>query len=197
MGATSAMYVSLQDEVDFEIHFIEWPAYAGEKTFSEVAQRIINDHSISDHDVVGGSSLGGMVALEIARMLEPKAVVLIGSATKPGEVQAFLSSLSPLAAVTPVALIQVLAGKHKSRVAQMFSESSADFIRAMSFYLPSWPGYEGPIDRIYRIHGRRDHVIPCPSNGAKIVDGAGHLIAMTHPKECGDFLRGLRDQLAE
>ena len=188
MGATTAMYDSLRSEMDFEANFIDWPEYRGETTYREVAQRLIDEHSITADDVVGGSSLGGMIALEIANVIKPKKVVLMGSAINPREVQSVLSVLSPLAAVTPVALIQVLAGKQKNLVAQMFSDSDPDFIRAMCLYLKSWQGYTGPMESVLRIHGRKDPVIPCPQSGAKVIAEGGHLIAMTHPVETGGFL---------
>ena len=191
MGATSAMYDSLKPEIDFEANFLDWPEYKGETTYMEVAARIITENDISDGDIVGGSSLGGMVALEIAQILRPRTTVLLGSAINKREVQSALSILSPLAAVTPISLIQFLVGKHKSLIAKMFSNCDSGFIRAMCLHLRSWPGYSGPNENIVRLHGRKDHVIPCPATGAEIIDGAGHLLAMTHPKETGQFLKNV------
>ena len=197
MGATSAMYDTLRSEFEFEVNFIEWPEYEEETTYAEVARRVIEKNEISDGDIVGGSSLGGMVALEIAKSLRSEAVVLLGSAINRQEVQGILSVLSPLAAVTPVSLIQILAGKYNSLVAQMFSESNPEFIRAMCSHLPSWSGYNGPMESIFRLHGRRDHVIPCPAIGSEIVESAGHLLAITHPKECGVFLGNVKTHLTK
>ena len=189
MGATSAMYESLLPEIDFEVNFIDWPEYKGETTYVEVAKRLIEENDISDGDIIGGSSLGGMVALEIAQILQPKTTVLLGSAVNKREVQSALSLLSPIAVVTPISLIQFLVGKHNSLITKMFSNSDPRFIRAMCLHLPSWPGYSGPKENILRLHGRKDHVIPCPATGAEIVEGAGHLLAMTHPEETGQFLK--------
>ena len=191
MGATSAMYESLRLEIDFEINFIDWPEFKGETTYVQVAKRLIDENNISDGDIIGGSSLGGMVALEIAEILQPKITVLLGSAINNREVQSALSILSPLAAVTPISLIQFLVGRHNSLVAKMFSTCDSGFIQAMCLYLPSWPGYSGANENIFRLHGRKDHVILCPATGAEIVDGAGHLLAMTHPRETGRFLKNV------
>jgi len=197
MGATSAMYDTVRSEIEFEVNFIEWPGYEGETTYAEVAQRVIEENEISDGDIVGGSSLGGMVALEIAKSLRSKTVVLLGSAINRQEVQGILSVLSPLAAVMPVSLIQILARKHNSFVAQMFSESNPEFVRSMCLHLSSWSGYDGPMESIFRLHGRRDHVIPCPAIGSEIVESAGHLLAITHPKECGVFIGYVKTHLTK
>lgn len=198
MGATSAMYDSLRGKIDFEIEFIDWPVWRGEATCADVARRVREERGIADGDVVGGSSLGGMVALELAKILRPSGVVLLGSAVHPREIQGLLSALSPLAALTPVSWIQLVAGKRNSPAARMFSDADPDFVRAMCLHLSSWPGHPGPVDGLFRLHGRRDLVIPCPTGGVEsveIVEGAGHLLAMTHPKECANFFRRARERM--
>jgi hypothetical protein len=188
MGANSAMYDSLRNEVDFEINFINWPVYRGEKSYEEVANRIIEENHISVGDIVGGSSLGGMISIEIANIIQSKAIILIGSAINPTEIQSLLKLLSPLASVTPIKLIQTLCGKYKHIVSQMFYDSDPGFIRAMCLYLPSWSGNHGNLNKLYRLHGGNDHVIPRPSSHCEVIGDAGHLLSLTHPRETGLFL---------
>lgn len=195
MGATAAMYNALRHKLDFDIDFINWPVYRGETTYAEVARRAIDENGIEPADVVGGSSLGGMVALEIGRLVQPKAVVLLGSAVNPSDVQGLLTLLSPLAAITPISLVQLLAGKQKNVVSAMFAESNTQFIRAMCTYVPHWKGYAEPATRVFRLHGAQDMIIPCPSSGATVVREAGHLVAMTHAAETAAFLREVRAQV--
>ena len=190
------MYNTLSHKLDFEINFINWPAFNGEKTYAEVARKVIKDYGIENGDVIGGSSLGGMVALEIGQIVQPKATILIGSAVSRSEVQGLLTMISPLAVVTPIAVVQILAGKQKSLVSTMFAEADTGFIRAMCSYLHRWPGYRGPMDSVHRLHGRRDHVIPCPTSGATVINDAGHLVAMTHAGETAAFLSGVRSRLS-
>jgi surfactin synthase thioesterase subunit len=120
MGASSEMYDSLRQEIGFEINFIDWPSYENEKSYKAVAKRIIQENQISAKDIIGGSSLGGMVALEVSALLDSKAVVLMGSALNPNEITKLLSILSPLASITPLSMIQKLSGKHENIVSQMF-----------------------------------------------------------------------------
>lgn len=195
MGATSAMYNGLKHKLGFKVNYLNWPEYRGEKTYADMARRVVRENDITAADAVGGSSLGGMVALEIAQLIGPKAVVLLGSAANRKEVQPLLSLLSPLATAAPVTIIQALVGKHRSLVSTMFADSDPEFIRAMCAYLPSWEGYDGPMDKIRRLHGRKDHVIPCPAAGCEIVEEAGHLLAITHAAETAEFLERVNNQL--
>jgi pimeloyl-ACP methyl ester carboxylesterase len=196
MGATAAMYNGLKHKLGFHVNFLNWPDYRGEKTYADVARRIIKEHAIGSEDVVGGSSLGGMVALEIARLMRVRAVVLLGSAVNRQEVQTLLTILSPLATAAPVTIIQALAGKHQNLVSTMFADSNPEFIRAMCSYLPSWTGYDGPMEKVFRLHGKKDHVIPCPTSGCEVIETAGHLLAITHAAETADFLQRVYGQLA-
>ncbi|HWR57960.1 MAG TPA: alpha/beta hydrolase, partial [Thermodesulfovibrionales bacterium] len=194
--ATAAMYNALRHKIDFEINFIDWPAHNGEKTYADVARRVVDENNIENGDIIGGSSLGGMVALEIGQMIQPKASVLLGSAVNVSEVQSLLAMFSPLVTITPIALVQVLAGKQKSLVSTMFADANADFIRAMCSYLHLWPGYSGQMSTIYRLHGRKDQVIPCPSSGATVIEDAGHLLAMTRADETAAFLQKIKARLS-
>jgi pimeloyl-ACP methyl ester carboxylesterase len=196
MGATAAMYNGLKHKLDFEIAFLNWPVYRGEKTYADVARRIIKEHDIGKEDVVGGSSLGGMVALEIAQLSNVKAIILMGSALRRKEVQTLLSLLAPLAKAAPITIIQALVGKQRNLVSRMFADSDPEFMRAMCSYLPSWSGYDGPVEKVHRLHGKKDHVIPCPISGCEVVETAGHLLAITHAAETAAFLQRVNRQIS-
>ncbi|MFH2045084.1 MAG: alpha/beta hydrolase [Pseudomonadota bacterium] len=187
MGASSEMYDSLRRNLSFEVNFLNWPKYQKEVTYKEVAERLISENQISSNDIIGGSSLGGMIALEIAMILNAKAVVLMGSALHKKEIKRLISLLSPLASITPLSFIQTLSGRIDDVVSQMFSESDPDFIRSMSRYVSSWPGYRGAADNVFRLHGKKDHIITCPKSDCEVIKDAGHLLAITHPGECSDF----------
>ena len=197
MGATAAMYNGLKHKLGFPVDFLNWPAYRGEETYADVARRIIEEHAITSEDVVGGSSLGGMVALEVARLSDAKAIVLLGSAVNRKEVQTLLAMLSPLALAAPMTIIQALVGKHQNLVSSMFADSDPEFIRAMCACLPSWKGYDGSVEKVFRLHGKKDHVIPCPTSGCEVVETAGHLLAITHATETASFLQRVYQQVAE
>jgi pimeloyl-ACP methyl ester carboxylesterase len=195
MGASASMYNALRRTVAFEINFINWPDYRCEKTYADVARRVITEHGISDGDIVGGSSLGGMIALEMAEIVNPKAIILLGSAVTSKEVQNLLAIIAPLVSITPISVIQVLVGKNKNLVSSMFANTNPEFIRAMCTYLSSWAGYQGSLEKVFRLHGKKDLIIPCPTTGCDIVEEAGHLIAMTNVVETTAFLKKAKEKL--
>jgi pimeloyl-ACP methyl ester carboxylesterase len=188
MGADRRMYGAPSWQSLANARFLDWPEYHGEASVASVADRVIEQAVIPDGAIVIGSSLGGIVACEIARKRELRALVLIGSAVCLGEISGLLALLHPLARLAPIQFVQAAVGKIPSELTEMFSCSQAPFVRAACLAIFDWPGLDESRITPVRIHGKRDRVIPLPARVDLSLDG-GHLIAMTHPSECVDFLK--------
>lgn len=191
MGASKAMYGAPWRQLTHAT-LLDWPEYRGETTLSEVAARVVEEAGITALDVPIGSSLGGMVALEIAAHLGAARAGLIGSARSGREISGWLRLAAPLASVTPIRWVQTLVGSSGGpELVQEFARADADFLRAMCGAIAAWeaPDYDG---RVLRVHGERDHVIPCPDDpDTRVIRGGGHLLACTHGEETVLVLRDL------
>jgi pimeloyl-ACP methyl ester carboxylesterase len=186
MGADNWMYSGAWRSLAKAV-FVDWPEYRGESTITEMAERVIKQLSIVDGDVVIGSSLGGIVACEIARGRKLNGLVLIGSAMNKDEISSLLALLHPIADFAPLKFIQAAAGKVPGELTEMFRDAQPDFIRAMCRAIFTWRGFESSGTKLLRIHGRNDRVIPLPAKVDLVLNG-GHLIAMTHAQECMSYL---------
>lgn len=193
MGADPSMYGEPFRNLG-GIKYVHWPVYEKEQTISEVSERIIKENSIQSNDIVGGSSLGGIVAAEIAKHVRLHKLLLIGSTLNPDNINPVLKKLSTLSQITPVHLIQALAGKVntivENRLLKMLSHSETLFIKSMCKAVFEWEGNQKPNCAVAQIHGKNDHVIFPPSTGAKIIQNGGHLIAMTHETCVVEFIKG-------
>jgi len=189
MGATSAMYTGPWRDLPDSV-YCNWPKYKGETTLKEIAKSVIQEYGIKSADSIGGSSLGGMVALEIAVILESPRLILIGSALSKAEINSLLLKLAPISTITPIKLTQILAGKLSGELGHMFQESDPEFIRAMCLAISKWETPELRATEIIRVHGENDFVIKCPENCEK-VEGAGHLVAITHPNESVSAIKSI------
>jgi pimeloyl-ACP methyl ester carboxylesterase len=182
MGADRRMYPSPWNTLpSFVVH--DWPCYDGELSIADVAKKLAELYEIRDGDSLVGASLGGIVACEIAKIRKIKTLYLIGSAKSKNEVNLFLSILHPLADIAPISWIQFSAGKIPSDLTQMFADVDASFIRAMCSAIFEWDGFDSSNTQVFRVHGLHDFIIPPPQKVDLLVDG-GHLISMTHAKEC-------------
>ncbi len=188
MGTNHELYQGEWQQLP-ETSFINWPHYDGEKSLTEIADKVIQENGITAQDWVGGSSLGGIVALEIFKKLGNPKVVLIGSAITSTEINSVLMLLAPLAHVTPIKFAQALTRKFNNHLIKMFCSSDARFIHATCLALRSWPGYQGDPSRILRLHGEKDPVVHCPASNCHILKNARHFIAVTQTKECVEMIK--------
>lgn len=187
MGANARMYPSPWDSLPgFAAH--DWPKHCGEQTLAEIAQSVSETHKIKDGDSIIGSSLGGMVACEVTKIRKIDTLILVGSAVSREEVNRLLAFLHPLVNVAPIDWLQFSVGKAPVELAQMLTGVEASFIRAMCAAVFQWSGLGATSVRTLRIHRRNDLVIPPPAKPDLMLE-AGHLIALTHPKECVEFIK--------
>jgi hypothetical protein len=188
LGANAELYPAPWDALAGVVRH-DWPKYQGETTLTAVAHRLCDLYQISDGDVVVGSSLGGMVACEIAKSKKLQQIYLIGSAVHPQEISGLLNFLHPLATVTPFNALRVSARLVPTALAQMFNQSEPRFVRAMCKAIFAWEGLGGQSVSMFRIHGDGDLIIPSPQRVDLLLKG-GHFLAMTHAKACSEFIKG-------
>ena len=191
MGAAASMYGAPFRRLA-GVQYLDWPPYREERTIHDIALRIAGEHRIGASDTVGGSSLGGIVAAEIARIVALEKIILIGSTLVPGSISPILKKLSALSENAPVGLMQMFAGAtcalYENQLLQMFRSSSSLFMKAMSQAVFAWDGNPNPSCPVAQIHGAQDRVIYPPETRAVILPDGGHLIALTHAREVAAFV---------
>ena len=182
MGADASMYAGPWRRLR-GVRCVDWPPYDGEQTLPELAQRMIEAYGVTAADEIGGTSLGGMVALEMVRRLGQSRVLLLSSALSNREINPFLRMFSPLIPIAPFGLAKEIIGRSRRASAAMLRRSDPRFLRKMCRAIIDWDGCPGPPGGVIRIHGDRDWMIRCPPDAHKVT-GAGHLAVLTHPEEC-------------
>lgn len=186
-----------------------WLAPSPSDTLASYAEKmaaaVVAERPLVRPFVLGGASFGGMVAWEMARVLKPDALVLLGSASSTSAVRGLLRPFLPLLSLLrPWSARLLMAGgpliapifgartaaERADFCAQLSSTSPAFFafaLRAIAGWRPT------PLSglRVERLHGRRDRIL-APDAEAALVDGAGHLLTSTH----GDAVNAFLDKLA-
>ncbi|MDB6004832.1 MAG: hypothetical protein JWR15_1819 [Prosthecobacter sp.] len=185
--------------------FLDWPEYHGKASMPDVARFMAEAWKLPPHAILVGTSFGGMLACEMAKFLPVHAVVLIASTTTRENftttakmkrllrfvwlrlAQWVLRCVQPLLekiwgrAPTPVTRA-VLDSIH------MFTVCQPGFYRNMFHAVSTWEGLTGTTTRLISIHGRQDELILPPPQADLLLDG-GHLIVMTHARECVNFIQ--------
>ena len=153
--------------------------------------------------ILGGVSLGGMLAWEMAPYLKPQAVVLIASFRTRSGLNPLVRRLGvglpllPAAAFEASKLLALLvggrvsrAGGHRPLTVSMYCDSDARRLRWACRAVLDW--HPRPDDRsvpVFHIHGDRDPIIPVGNVAADmVVNGGGHVINLTHAEEVNRFI---------
>ncbi len=186
-----------------------WPAPAPDDDLPRYAVRVASALS-GKPALLGGASFGGFVAWELAHLLRPTTLLLLGSASSLDALRAPLRATLPLAGtaatwglhalqrLAPVAaaLFGAQSNEQRELFCEMLRAASPRFMAWATAALRHWRPRELPSStRLLRIHGSRDHIIaPPPHVACELVEGAGRLITMSHPSEVNRFLaRALHD----
>jgi pimeloyl-ACP methyl ester carboxylesterase len=172
------------------------------ETLAHYARRMA--HSIDNDQpcILGGVSLGGMVALEMAKYLRPKATVLIGSCRSRDELrpglrllEAVLSRTTPhwvVGAMRKPSAPLLYAGRHHQHqrlLTDMLLVTSPKFLKRTCRAILTWKGPDQLPTLVRQIHGERDMIMPVKKTQAdRVIPAADHLINLTHADEVNRFL---------
>lgn len=152
---------------------------------------------------LGGCSLGGMLALEVARHLQARACLLISSIRSPDELPLRYRMLRPLAGIAtqPLRLlpwaargVQATGRRWMSLQRQILFQQAADadgrFLAWAAWAVLQWTPQPPVNVPIIQIHGTRDRVLPHTLTRPEVlVPGGGHVLPVTHPDLVNQFLR--------
>jgi pimeloyl-ACP methyl ester carboxylesterase len=161
--------------------------------------------------VLGGVSLGGMMAFELSRHLRPEALVLVASCRSRRGVRAIYQYFRPfLARMTRLGMqgTQMLAplagaifpGEAHENVrlcTTMYHDGDPQFMAWALGAILAWE--PEPLDglRIFQIHGGRDQLLgPAPSEADEIIPDGGHLINLSHPQQVNALIQRALDYAA-
>jgi pimeloyl-ACP methyl ester carboxylesterase len=183
---------------------VSWIEPRGPESLADYAARMASSDVSELHpSYIGGASFGGMVALEVAKLLRPRGVFLLGSCRSPRSIAGIFRFGSRFACVLPVSLLRrgdlfappvarVMGSRSReiaNLVAEMYRSISPSLIRWGAGAIRNWAGLEDPGVPVHHIHGQSDRVIPLRGvRPDRVVPGAGHLLTLTHAEAVNAFL---------
>lgn len=197
LGADERMY-EFQRAILPDAEFISYAAEWKGESITSYAQKMLESVNVSQPCVLIGTSLGGIIAMEMAKIVRPEKLVLIASVKNRRELPAWIRSLKHL----PV--YKMLGGefykrlnkfitidlfeKKKSKIADLVADMARNanplFIEWAVDAVIRWEdngAYEGDI---LHIHGTKDLLFPIENIKNYIpVEGGTHLVNMVKYRE--------------
>ncbi len=191
LGADKRMYAPQLEIFPQAMVLEHLPPVTGQ-TLGQYAERFIRHINTSRPFYVVGTSLGGMVAMELAYRLKPQKTILLASVKSRDELPAFIRSMrylrlhKLLSGTTFKRFNNVAAQRLNSRgdgaisavIKQMADETDAAFIEWAIDAVINWqpPAVHGPV---IHIHGTNDQLFPFRLiKDALAVPGGSHVMNM-------------------
>lgn len=172
-------------------------------SMARYARRVRDQIGLDGPCIVGGVSLGGMVACELARITQARCVLLVGSCAHRRAIPRYYWPVEWFSRIVPDFLIrrravisarllmhfEGLTLEQCQLVRTMATETPVTKLRRYARMILTWEAPRAYPCPIHHIHGDKDLVIPLRRvQPEAIVAGGGHLINMTHPLEVNTFL---------
>jgi pimeloyl-ACP methyl ester carboxylesterase len=158
--------------------------------------------------VIGGLSMGGMLALEMAKHLDVKVVAMMASCDHPCAVMPLLALGDKVGRMTPRAVLSMgkvvarlfvgrggVSPERRKLLQDMLRDMDVGFLKWAGRAVMAWGGVLGsdlPGVVIMHAHGTRDWVLPLSrlrTAPTLVVEGGAHVLSMSHAREVNEFLR--------
>ncbi len=209
MGADSRIYGRLKFD-GYEAIYIDWIEPEPTDTLVTYAAKLIGKYHITDGAVLVGNSLGGMLAVEMAKIIRADKVILISSIKSVDESPAYFKLFRsvPVHKVIPPKfftdldfLLELVFGQMEKEDRELFKDMlkkcSPEFLQWAMGAVLNWDNTAVP-DNVFEVVGDKDMVFPYKNlKDAEIIKGGTHMMIYDKAEEVNKFLnRVLKNEAA-
>ena len=200
-GSDKRIFSDLVFAKEYTVKHIEYPIPLKGETMKEFASRLTNQIDTSDHFILIGVSLGGMLATELSEMISPDKVIIISSAKNRNELPGRYKfqqklpvykmvgpKLSKAGAKALQPLVEPDRNNNKDTFKAMLQSKDPIYLDRTIDMIMEWNRTDNNSEIIH-IHGDRDHTIPIQNvvYDTLIVDGS-HMMTLTRAPQISSII---------
>lgn len=199
MGADHRLYDRLRID-HAEVHYLNWKPHENSKSLSDYA-RVMASHIQTENNVVIGSSMGGMMAVELSRLVKPLSTILLSAPTGRHEFPPLLklvhrSGIQHIVSPGQVLKFSRLADtfmgfqseEHRQLFYDMLKGNGEEFLHFSVKAVLGWKNSQPPEGEFIQIVGSKDKLFKIRRMRNPIVlEGSGHFTTF----EKADELTGI------
>ncbi|UII31243.1 alpha/beta hydrolase [Fulvivirga ulvae] len=181
---------------------VKWIAPEKEESLQEYVKRLIAQIDQKQPFILLGVSFGGMVAVEMNKLVKPEKTIIISSAACRRELPLLFKVVGKTAIVDllpagmlkpPYFLANYLFGLQsphgRDLLKLIIRETSGHFLKWSIKQIVNWQNREVPTNLI-RIHGDRDRLLKMKKGiNYKVIRGGGHLMIVEQANEVSLYLQ--------
>ena len=199
LGADGSVFQYLDFE-GVEVEYMEWLSPLPKETLPAYAKRMAQKIT-TPHPILVGLSFGGMVAMEIAKLIPVKKIILISSAKERKELPCFyrFSAKLKLQKILPYTLIKrtnaftywlfgVTSAHEKALLKEIFRKTPTTFLKWAINAILTWQNTEISA-HILHIHGDKDRILPYKNvKDTFCITGGGHSMIVNKAHEIAPLI---------
>lgn len=203
LGADTRLYNNI-DLLDNEVVPVDWIEPHLTDTLISYAQRLIYQYHITAGAIVIGTSLGGMIAIEIAKQVALNKVILISSIKTINEAPWYFNAFRKVPLYKPISgdmlkklgfLMKPIFGKFTTDdlwvFEDMLKKSSPKFIKWAINAVLAWENETVP-PNVYHLIGDKDMVFSYKQiKDATVIKGGTHIMVFDKAKQINKILKGI------
>ena len=200
LGANERMFQRLNFH-NFENVYIKWISPEKNETISDYASRLLTQIN-QENPIIIGLSLGGMMAVEISKIIKTEKIILISSAKDKFEIPKLyqLAAYLNLNTLIPRQLYKksnffiywlfgVKKREDKNLLKEVLRDTDLDFVVWAINEILNWKNVKVP-ENLFRIHGSNDHLLPMKVSTPDFeIKNGSHLMVLNKAEEVSEALK--------
>jgi len=173
--------------LDYEIVPIKWITPIKKETIIAYAKRLIQEYKLSEENdsAILGVSFGGLIAIEISKIVNPKWTILISSVETRGELSTILKLLGRSRLLylipkvflkPPVFVAQFMFGTNQKKLLKaILKDTDLVFTKWALKELTNWKN-ETKLSNLIKIGGSKDKLLPQKGTNTILIEDGGHFM---------------------
>lgn len=172
------------------------------ETLAEYAGRLLYQIK-TEKSILVGLSFGGMMAIEVSKLIITEKVILIASAKTRSEIPFYfrVAGKLKLHKLIPASFLKQanffsywffgIKGSDKKLLKEILNETDKDFLTWAIDKIVKWKNFSSP-ENLIHIHGSADRILPIKFVNSDIrLKGAGHFLTVNRAVEINTVLKKL------
>lgn len=189
------------DLSDYSVTFIKWIEPKNKETIEQYAFRLLEQITVLNPILVG-VSFGGMMAVEVSKLIDVTKLILISSAKKKAEIP-FYYRLAGKLGLHNLMFLKIMKNSNfvtnwffgakspfeKQLLKQILLDIDPVFLRWAIKQILNWRNEIIP-QNLFHIHGTKDRILPISFANCDLkIKNGGHLMTLSHAAELSKIIK--------